>query len=409
MGHCLGLWHTHHGVSETSGCADMCYENAHSRTDANADFVGDFCKDTMPTPTNYYCSAPGGTDCNGSSWGATDTGNFMGYAPDSCYDHFSDEQASRMHCWSRDMLPGLIITQSCSDPVPSAPSSLTATASGSYGMNLSWSDNSNNEDGFTVTRNGSVVANLGANTTSYGDSGLNCETSYNYAVYAGNCGGDSGSATAVGTTGTCPAATAVHVGAIDMSVSGNKRKTASASILIVDAGGSPISGASVSGAWSGTTSGSASGTTGSDGRVSFTSSNTRNSSYCWTFTVSNVSGTGLTYNAGANVMTSNSAGNACAGRVVYNGTIDWAEQDGLSGGSTRIAFNLLRNADVTLDVYDVRGHLVRRLVDGSSMSGENSVTWNGSTDSGQRASAGTYLFRLNAGGEVVNGRVLLVK
>lgn len=96
LGHNLGLWHTHHGVSEVTQCS-ACWELAdHS----NGDVAGDFCSDTDPTPTNYICSGPGGSDpCSGVPWGPTDPQNYMGYAPDFCYSEFTSQQWGRMHCW----------------------------------------------------------------------------------------------------------------------------------------------------------------------------------------------------------------------------------------------------------------------------------------------------------------------
>ncbi len=96
VGHCIGLWHTHHGVSEVSQCG-ACYERADG---FEGDLTGDYCSDTAPTPTNFNCSPPGGTDvCSGLSWGATDPQNYMGYAPDFCYTEFSPQQWGRYHCW----------------------------------------------------------------------------------------------------------------------------------------------------------------------------------------------------------------------------------------------------------------------------------------------------------------------
>jgi PKD repeat protein len=96
IGHCLGLWHTHHGVSEVSQCG-QCYERVGA---GDRDFTGDFCSDTDPTPTNYACNGPGGTDvCSGQSWGPTDPQNFMGYGPDYCITEFSPQQSGRIHCW----------------------------------------------------------------------------------------------------------------------------------------------------------------------------------------------------------------------------------------------------------------------------------------------------------------------
>jgi hypothetical protein len=101
IGHNLGLWHTHHGVSEVSECGG-CYEEAGTTL---GDILGDFCSDTDPTPTNYTCSPPGGTDpCNGASWGATDVQNYMGYAPDNCQTEFTMQQFGRMQCWTEDRL-----------------------------------------------------------------------------------------------------------------------------------------------------------------------------------------------------------------------------------------------------------------------------------------------------------------
>jgi Pregnancy-associated plasma protein-A len=102
VGHNLGLWHTHHGVSEVAQCGP-CYEAAGGASDGNT--TGDLCADTDPTPTNFSCSPPGGVDgCNGFAWGATDTQNYMGYAPDNCYSEFSPHQFGRMHCWTVDIL-----------------------------------------------------------------------------------------------------------------------------------------------------------------------------------------------------------------------------------------------------------------------------------------------------------------
>lgn len=107
MGHNLGLWHTHHGVSEVSTCGDGCFEQP---DDPNADIVGDLCSDTPATPTNYQCADPANAVCSVSSWGVTATDNYMGYAPDSCVDEFSPEQVHRMHCWTEAALTGWLDT-----------------------------------------------------------------------------------------------------------------------------------------------------------------------------------------------------------------------------------------------------------------------------------------------------------
>jgi hypothetical protein len=101
MGHCLGLWHTHHGVDEVSQCS-ACWERADG---VNGDNTGDFCSDTRPTPTNYTCGQPSASDpCSGVPWAPTDVQNFMGYSGSECWDEFTLQQRGRMYCWLNSTL-----------------------------------------------------------------------------------------------------------------------------------------------------------------------------------------------------------------------------------------------------------------------------------------------------------------
>jgi hypothetical protein len=83
------------------------------------------------------------------------------------------------------------------EPPPPAPSSLSASVSGDD-ITLDWTDNSDNEDGLRIYRaqsSGSAVgdynqvADIGANQTTYTDSGLLDGTRYHYRVVAYNTGG----------------------------------------------------------------------------------------------------------------------------------------------------------------------------------------------------------------------------
>jgi predicted phage tail protein len=123
-------------------------------------------------------------------------------------------------------------------PPPAAPSGLGATAVSSSQINLSWTDNANNETGFKIERcqnagcsNFAQIATVGANVTTYSNTGLTPSTSYSYRVRATNASGDSAySNTASATTqatATVPAApsnltaTAVSTSQINLSWTDN--------------------------------------------------------------------------------------------------------------------------------------------------------------------------------------------
>ena len=89
LGHNLGLWHVHHGVTEADDCDDPCYETHASMT------KGDLCADTNPTPQNTDCRNPssrdliyyngrhGGQDlkiCGKTEYPHTPYDNYMSYA-----------------------------------------------------------------------------------------------------------------------------------------------------------------------------------------------------------------------------------------------------------------------------------------------------------------------------------------
>ena len=78
--------------------------------------------------------------------------------------------------------------------VPAKPTNLFASASSSTEIKLSWTDNSNNEDGFKLERKTSggsfaEIKTLSPNSVSFTDSGLNTDTTYYYRIRAYNVDG----------------------------------------------------------------------------------------------------------------------------------------------------------------------------------------------------------------------------
>ena len=77
---------------------------------------------------------------------------------------------------------------------------------------------------------------------------------------------------------------------------------------------------------------------------------------------------------------------------------------------TTLRFALPNPGPVTLDVHDLAGRLVRRLVTGSLPAGEHEVIWNGNDDAGRAVASGQYLARLEpAGGQPVTRKLTLVR
>ncbi|MCK4788940.1 MAG: S8 family serine peptidase [Desulfobacteraceae bacterium] len=86
-------------------------------------------------------------------------------------------------------------TPFCSSEPPAAPTGLAAKARGKNKIALNWQDNSNNEDGFKIYRGPSptslsLLEPVGADTTSYVDSGVAPKTTYYYKVCAYNTNGE---------------------------------------------------------------------------------------------------------------------------------------------------------------------------------------------------------------------------
>src|SRR5215217_1240739 len=95
---------------------------------------------------------------------------------------------------------------------PAAPTNLAATTVSSSQINLSWTDNANNENGFKVEQStdGTMfaqIATVGSNAISFSVTGLSASTTYFYRVVSFNAAGNSSfSNTASATTSAAPPA-----------------------------------------------------------------------------------------------------------------------------------------------------------------------------------------------------------
>ena len=77
--------------------------------------------------------------------------------------------------------------------------------------------------------------------------------------------------------------------------------------------------------------------------------------------------------------------------------------------STKIVFDLAAAGQVQLEVFDVRGRLIRRLVSAAMGTGRHEVVWDGRDDTGVAAASGTYVARLRAAEASVSRKMQLLK
>ena len=76
---------------------------------------------------------------------------------------------------------------------------------------------------------------------------------------------------------------------------------------------------------------------------------------------------------------------------------------------TEVNFSLARDGQARLDIYDLRGRLVRRLVDGDMAAGVHAVVWNGRDGLGRAQASGVYLALLEVGSVRQTKRLALVR
>ncbi|HPT72668.1 MAG TPA: C25 family cysteine peptidase [Candidatus Cloacimonadota bacterium] len=76
---------------------------------------------------------------------------------------------------------------------------------------------------------------------------------------------------------------------------------------------------------------------------------------------------------------------------------------------TRISFSLKQKADVSLKIYNVKGQLVRTLVNASYPAGASEITWNGTDERGNVVPSGVYMYRLETGKNVLTKKMILLK
>jgi hypothetical protein len=76
---------------------------------------------------------------------------------------------------------------------------------------------------------------------------------------------------------------------------------------------------------------------------------------------------------------------------------------------TTVQYEVDQDCEISLDLYDVAGRHVRRLIAGPQQAGTHSVRWNGRDERGRSSPSGVYLVRLVAQGQQVSRKITLAR
>jgi hypothetical protein len=76
----------------------------------------------------------------------------------------------------------------------------------------------------------------------------------------------------------------------------------------------------------------------------------------------------------------------------------------------QLSWSLPASGRLDLDIFDLRGRLVRRLLQDATVGAHGSVVWNGADQQGRALSSGVYLVRMQSGpGAATTSRITLAR
>jgi len=76
---------------------------------------------------------------------------------------------------------------------------------------------------------------------------------------------------------------------------------------------------------------------------------------------------------------------------------------------TTVSFTLDKAGTVSVDILDIRGHLVNRLHQGDLAEGQHEMRWNGNNRNGQAMPSGLYFVQIKSGGQSARHKMTLVR
>jgi flagellar hook assembly protein FlgD len=76
---------------------------------------------------------------------------------------------------------------------------------------------------------------------------------------------------------------------------------------------------------------------------------------------------------------------------------------------TTISFDLKENAQVSIDIYNIKGQRVATVADGNFNAGRHSIIWKGTDLHGNSVSSGVYFYKMSSGTYTKTKKMILMK
>jgi hypothetical protein len=76
---------------------------------------------------------------------------------------------------------------------------------------------------------------------------------------------------------------------------------------------------------------------------------------------------------------------------------------------TTISFDMPKNGQARLDIFNVKGQLVKSLFNGNAPSGRTNIVWDGTDNSSNNVTSGIYFYRLSTEDRSETRKMMLMK
>jgi flagellar hook assembly protein FlgD len=76
---------------------------------------------------------------------------------------------------------------------------------------------------------------------------------------------------------------------------------------------------------------------------------------------------------------------------------------------TSIAFDLEKDDDVSIEIFNAKGQKVKTLLNHRLNAGSHNIVWNGKDDQGNNVSSGIYFFNMKSGKYTSTRKMILMK